>query len=272
MHIEIDKDTVCLGNPPARRGAPIHGVEPSIPFDGSNRKIEIVAVSRLRPYQANPRTHSPKQIRQIAESITRFGFCNPILIDDNNQIIAGHGRVEAVRHLGLETVPALRLSHLSDIERRAYVIADNRLAEVAGWDRDMLATELESLIDLKFDVELTGFDIGEVELMLRDADEVQAEILGPKEEIRERIVCPAVSQAGDQWLLGVHRLLCGDVDDQNAFASIDAAIRRWQRCTGQPAMLANTGKSFQEIENERAGTVSANAARIPAAAAKRRLA
>ena len=116
-----------------------------------DRSVELIAVDRLAPRQAYARTHSRKQVRQIADSITRFGFCNPVLIDDANQIIAGHGRVEAAKLLGLEGVPALRIAHLSEAEKRAYVMADNRLAELAGWDREILAIELQGLIDLEFD-------------------------------------------------------------------------------------------------------------------------
>jgi hypothetical protein len=111
----------------------------------------------LRACKSNPRTHSRKQIQQICESIKRFRFCNPILIDQADQILAGHGRLEAAKLLGLTNVPTLRLSHLSPADKRAYVIADNRLAELAGWDREILAIELQGLLDLDFDLELTGF-------------------------------------------------------------------------------------------------------------------
>jgi ParB-like chromosome segregation protein Spo0J len=119
--------------------------------------VQQMAVASLRPYPGNARTHSKKQIKQIARSIERFGFTNPVLISDDDEIIAGHGRVEAAKLLGLARVPALRLSHLSPAQRRAYVIADNKLALNAGWDREMLAIELQALIDLDFDVELIGF-------------------------------------------------------------------------------------------------------------------
>ena len=111
----------------------------------------------LRPYARNARRHSKKQIRQIADSIQRFGFTNPVLVSDDGEIIAGHGRVEAAKLLGLDQVPTLRLSHLSATERGAYVLADNKLALNAGWDQEMLAIELQTLIDLDFDVTLTGF-------------------------------------------------------------------------------------------------------------------
>src|SRR5215207_10413614 len=123
--------------------------------------VAPVPVARLRPYARNVRTHSKKQIRQIADSIQRFGFTNPVLISDQEEIIAGHGRVEAAKLLGLQSVPTLRLSHLTAPQRRAYVIADNKLALNAGWDRDTLALELQNLIDLDFDVELTGFSLAE---------------------------------------------------------------------------------------------------------------
>src|SRR3984893_12098825 len=111
--------------------------------------IEPLAVARLRPYARNARTHSKKQIRQIADSIVKFGFTNPVLIGDDDEIIAGHGRVEAAKLLGLQSVPTLRLSHLDAAQRRAYMLADNKLALGAGWDRDALAAELRALVDMK---------------------------------------------------------------------------------------------------------------------------
>jgi ParB-like chromosome segregation protein Spo0J len=121
----------------------------------STAAIELADIGSLRPYQGNPRTHSRKQVRQIADSIRRFGFTNPVLIGDDGEIIAGHGRVEAAKLLGLESVPTLRLAHLDAAQRRAYVLADNKLALNAGWDQDLLAIELQGLIDLEFEVELT---------------------------------------------------------------------------------------------------------------------
>ena len=118
-----------------------------------NLQIEYTPIYALRGQRQNARTHSKRQIRQIADSIERFGFCNPILVDDDLTILAGHGRVAAAQLLNLTTVPTVRLSHLSEADKRAYVIADNRLAEKAGWDRDLLALELQSLIDIGFEVE-----------------------------------------------------------------------------------------------------------------------
>src|SRR5437870_5576424 len=134
-------------------------------------KIELTPVRELRPYLNNAWTHSRRQIRQIARSIEEFGFCNPVLIDDAKQIIAGHGRVDAAKLLGLDAVPTCRLSHLSDAEKRAYILADNKLAEKAGWDQELLAIELQGLIKLDVDIELTGFEMAEVDLILEDARE-----------------------------------------------------------------------------------------------------
>jgi hypothetical protein len=131
--------------------------------------IEPMAVARLRPSARNARTHSKKQIRQIAGSIARFGFTNPILIDGDNTVIAGHGRLEAAKLLGLQHVPALRLSGLDETQRRAYALADNKLALSAGWDRAALAVELQSLVDMQFDAEVTGFSCAEIEVVLDSA-------------------------------------------------------------------------------------------------------
>jgi ParB-like chromosome segregation protein Spo0J len=200
----------CHTNP-----GPVPGRAPFAP--GTDSRIELVPVNRLTPYKGNARTHSRKQVRQIADSIKRFGFTNPVLIDEGGGIIAGHGRVEAARLLGLTGVPTLRLSHLSETEKRAYILADNRLAEKAGWDREILAIELQGLINLDFDVELTGFDMGEIDIILDDADEAKREAAGPEDEVPDPLPGPAVGQRGDVWVLGRHRLVCGDALDDAVY-------------------------------------------------------
>jgi hypothetical protein len=137
--------------------------------------IEFVDISQLRPYPKNARTHSKRQVRQIADSIKTFGFTNPVLISDDKEIIAGHGRVEAAKLLAMGSVPAVRLSHLNAAQRKAYVIADNKLALNAGWDREVLAIELQALVDLNFDVEITGFSLAEVDLVLDEARDASPE-------------------------------------------------------------------------------------------------
>lgn len=172
-------------------------------------QIEIRKIQALRPYPGNARVHSKKQVRQIANSIQRFGFTNPVLISDDDEIIAGHGRVMAAKDLGLATVPTLKLSHLSPAERRAYVLADNKLALNAGWDNEILAIELQALIDIDFDVSLTGFSLAEIDFTLDQAGESKPEEVASEDLVPEPPPCP-VSRHGDLWTLGRHRLLCGD--------------------------------------------------------------
>lgn len=178
----------------------------------NNFNVHLVErdVAGLRPYDRNARTHSRKQIKQIAASIERFGFTNPVLVTDDVQIIAGHGRVEAAKLLGLRTVPTIALFHLSETERRAYVLADNKLALNAGWDREILAIELQGLIDLEFDVELTGFSLAEVDFVLDEAGEADPGGEDAAEDHVPALAGPAVSRIGDIWELGRHRLVCGD--------------------------------------------------------------
>jgi DNA modification methylase len=183
-------------------------------------EVEHRVPGSLKPYARNARRHSKKQIKQIADSIERFGFTNPVLVSDEGQIIAGHGRVEAAKLLGLETVPTLRLSHLSETERRAYVLADNKLALNAGWDQEILAIELQALIDLDFDVTLTGFSLAEVDLTLdlaRDRDPDAPP--GPEDQIPPPSTV-AISRMGDVWNLGRHRLICGDARNLEDYARL----------------------------------------------------
>lgn len=161
----------------------------------------------LKFYSNNARTHSPKQIKQIARSIERFGFNNPVLIDDDDQIIAGHGRVEAAKLLKMKTVPCVRLSHLSDADKRAYVLADNRLAEKSGWDNEVLAIELQHLVDVGFDVDLTGFEPAETDLIIEGIGDESDQ---PENMVPDVTDLPPVSRPGDLWQLGKHFLVCGD--------------------------------------------------------------
>jgi DNA modification methylase len=141
-------------------------------------------------------------------------------VDDAKQIIAGHGRVEAAILLGLEAVPTCRLSHLSEAEKRAYILADNKLAEKAGWDKELLATELQGLIELDVEVELTGFETAEIDFILEEAREASASPNGPEDAAPDPSSGPAVTQPGDLWLLGSHRLICGDARDQAAYDAL----------------------------------------------------
>ncbi|MDG6078962.1 DNA methylase N-4 [Erythrobacter litoralis] len=183
---------------------------------GSGSQLVEWDVASLKPYARNARTHSKKQVKQIAASIDRFGFTNPVLVSDNGEIIAGHGRVEAAKLLGLKRVPTLALSHLSEEERRAYVLADNKLALNAGWDKEILAIELQALVDLEFDIEVTGFSLAEVDFALVDAREADPETRDGAEDAVPELSGDPVTRAGDIWELGRHRLLCGDTRDPAA--------------------------------------------------------
>lgn len=191
-----------------------------------SQHIVMQPVEALRPYGANARTHSRKQIKQIAASIERFGFTNPILVSDDREIIAGHGRAEAAKILGIKSVPTLALSHLSPEERRAYVLADNKLALKAGWDREILALELQGLIDLDFDVSVTGFSLAEVDLVLDEADESDPDGVDAAEDRVPSVACAAVTMRGDIWQLGRHKLICGDArcpEDYSALLGTERA-------------------------------------------------
>ena len=179
-------------------------------------KIEQRALRDLKANPRNARTHDSAQISKLADAIRSFGFTVPILIDEEGSIIAGHGRAAAAKVLGLSNVPTIRLTHLSAAEKRAYVIADNRLAELAGWDREILALEFQDLGDLDFDLSLTGFEIREIDLIL-DGDARPAEFEAP---IPAPDLANVVSRPGDLWILGEHRLYCGSALEAGSYAAL----------------------------------------------------
>ncbi len=188
------------------------------PTSSAALTVQYRSVASLIPYAKNARTHSEAQVAQIAASIVEFGWTNPILVDGEGGIIAGHGRVLAARLLGMNEVPVIELLHLSSVQRRALVIADNRIAENAGWDEEVLRLELDALRDEGFDLDLTGFD-----------DDALAELLEGEEATNEgqtdEDAVPEASEAvvskpGDVWLLGEHRLFCGDATDAASYAAL----------------------------------------------------
>jgi DNA modification methylase len=185
------------------------------------KRIEFWPVDRLVPYAKNARTHSDEQIAQIAASIAEFGFNNPVLVDTSAGIIAGHGRVLAARKLGLEQVPVVVLDHLSETRKRAYILADNRIGENAGWDDEILRGELTELKDADLDLALLGFSEDEVAALLAEvAPEAAA---SNKEEAQEEIPeapVEPVTRLGDVWLVGKHRLICGDCRDHGTVARL----------------------------------------------------
>lgn len=183
-------------------------------------KLEMLPVTALRPHKGNARTHTRGQIRQIAESIQRFGFTNPVLISDDGEVLAGHGRLMAAKELGLGSVPTVKLSHLNAEERRAYVLADNKLALNAGWDTEILAIELQALIDVDFDVSLTGFSLAEVDLTLDRAREASTQTVDAAVDWIPTPPAKPVTRPGDLWALGNHRLLCGDARSKADFERV----------------------------------------------------
>ncbi len=169
--------------------------------------VQQIELEQLVPYARNARTHSDSQVAQIAGSIAEFGFVNPVLVGGDNIIIAGHGRVMAAKKLGLKTVPTIKLDHLTENQRRALVIADNKIAENAGWDEELLRLELQNLADEDFDLDLLGFDDVELDDLLASLDDDEAAALDENiPEVQEN----PVSRTGDIWIMGEHRLLCGD--------------------------------------------------------------
>jgi DNA modification methylase len=179
--------------------------------------VEQISLSELRPWGKNARTHSKKQIRQIADSIKTFGFTSPVLIDETNTILAGHGRMEAAKLLEIPAVPCIRIGNLSMARKRAYVLADNKLALNAGWDEEILGSELKELLvsDLGIDIGITGFTIAEVD---RAIEGLAVEEDGNPEDDEVQQIVPSRCTVGDVWQLGPHRLVCGDSLDRDVVA------------------------------------------------------
>lgn len=161
--------------------------------------ITQMPVESLVPYARNARTHSPEQVRQLADSIREFGFTNPVLIDGENEIIAGHGRVLAAQQLGMSSVPCIQLTHLTEVQKRAYVIADNKLALNAGWDEALLRSELDALADMKFDLDVIGFDESEISALLGAVDPgIPGAGTEPANPYTGKIISPVYTPRGDE--------------------------------------------------------------------------
>ena len=206
-------------------------------------KIEQIKTSDLIPYARNSRTHSEAQTAQIAGSIKEFGFTNPVLIDADNGIIAGHGRVMAAQKLGLDEVPCIRLGYLTEAQKRAYVIADNKLALNSGWDQDMLINELRGLKEEDFDLSLTGFDDAELAELLAEA---LTEGLTDPDAAPDAPINP-VTVPGDLWVLGNHRLLCGDSTSINDLEKLTAGQMVDMWLTDPPYNVAYEGGTKEKL-------------------------
>jgi DNA modification methylase len=189
------------------------------------QRIELWPIDKLIPCARNPRTHSDSQVAQIAASIAEFGFNAPVLVDSKAGVIAGHGRLLAARKLSLAEVPVVVLDHLSETQKRAYLLADNRLTELGGWDQEALALELGALREDGFDLSLTGFKDTDLDALLAAGDNQAADTEGAAPESVPEAPVQAVTQPGDLWLIGPHRLLCGDCRDRQAVLGLFGATR-----------------------------------------------
>jgi DNA modification methylase len=206
-------------------------------------QYKTAKVKDLIPYARNSRTHSDEQVAKIAASIREFGFLNPVIVDGDNGIIAGHGRIMAAQKLGMEEVPTVEASHLSDAQRRAYIIADNRLALDAGWDDEMLRVEFAELADMGFDLELTGFGLDEIEAL---EPEELAEGLTDEDAVPEAPETPVTAE-GDVWLLGRHRLMCGDSTSIDAVEKLCGGTKVDMWLTDPPYNVAYEGKTKEAL-------------------------
>ena len=208
------------------------------------RKFEYVEIEKIKPHEKNARTHSEEQIQKIAESIREFGFLNPILIDENYMIIAGHGRLLGAKKLGLLGVPCIFVEDLNEAQKSAYIIADNRLAEDAGWDMSVLSEELRGLMDIDFDIELTGFTLDDIELDFGEAEVKESEIPELKPEPKSKV--------GEIYQLGKHRLMCGDSTCAEDVEKLMSGVRADLLLTDPPYNVDYTGKNSNllKIEND----------------------
>lgn len=216
------------------------------------QQIEQVSVDALIPYARNSRTHSDAQVAQIAASIREFGFTNPVLIDADGGIIAGHGRVLAARKLGMDSVPCIELSHLTPTQKQAYIIADNKLALNAGWDDELLKLEFNDLSADGFDLELTGFTLDEIDALT--PEEIPPGLTD--EDAVPEVQAEPVSKLGDVWVLGKHRVMCGDSTSIDAVETLMDGGLADQLVTDPPYNIAYEGgsKKREKIKNDEMDT------------------
>lgn len=179
-------------------------------------EMQLISIDKLIPYINNARTHSPEQIKKLRASLREFGFINPVVIDKDFNVIAGHGRILAAKEEGIKEVPCVLVDYLTEAQKKAYIIADNRMAMDAGWDEELLRVEIEALQAEAFDLSLTGFDEQEITDLFGDDSDVQEDDFDVDEELEK----PTFSKAGDVWTLGRHRLVCGDSTKSETFETL----------------------------------------------------
>ena len=211
----------------------------------STERFEKVNIDRLVPYARNARTHSKEQILQLRASLREFGFVNPVIVDQNYNIIAGHGRILAAKEEGITEVPCVFAEHLTEAQKRAYILADNRLALSAGWDAEMLAVELSELQGADFDISLLGFNDAELNRLLGGAENVRDDDFDVDGELQK----PALTKPGDLWLLGDHRLVCGDSTKPETFALL-RETRHANLVVTDPPYNVNYESTVGKIKND----------------------
>ena len=202
-------------------------------------KMELVDIGKLIPYVNNARTHSPEQITKLRSSLREFGFINPVLVDKDYNVIAGHGRIAAAKEEGLAKIPCVFVEHLTDAQKKAYIIADNRMALDAGWDNDLLRVELEALQGEDFNVLLTGFDEAELSKLFDEGGDAKEDDFDVDAELEK----PCFSKPGDIWRLGRHSVICGDSTDPDTFKALLGDTKVNLVCTDAPYFVDLKNKS-----------------------------
>lgn len=207
------------------------------------RRYENVEIEKLKPYKNNARTHSDEQIEKIAKSMKEFGFINPVLVDGDLNVIAGHGRILGAKKLGMKEVPCLFIENLTEEQKRAYIIADNRLAEDAGWDKELLKIELEDLKNMNFDITLTGFELEDFDFSMEETEVIE-------DEFDETVPEEPTSKKGEIYKLGKHFLMCGDSTDINDVEKLMNGVKADMLLTDPPYNVDYEGGNGLTIQND----------------------
>nr|DAP60723.1 MAG TPA: adenine specific DNA methyltransferase [Caudoviricetes sp.] len=208
-------------------------------------EMQLVSIAKLVPYANNARTHSPEQITKLRSSLREFGFINPVIIDRDYGVIAGHGRILAAKEEGIKEVPCVFADHLTEVQKKAYIIADNRMAMDAGWDEELLRVEIESLQGMDFNPLLTGFDEKELAALFDDGIEAKEDDFDVEAELQK----PTFTRAGDVWTLGRHRLVCGDSTKAETYTTLMDGVKANLVITDPPYNVNYEG-SAGKIKND----------------------
>ena len=210
----------------------------------TTNEMQLVSIAKLVPYQNNARTHSPAQIQKLRSSLREFGFVNPVIIDRDYNVIAGHGRIAAAREEGISEVPCVFVDHLTEAQKKAYILADNRMAMDAGWDEELLRVELEALTEMGFDLGMTGFDEKELAALFPTEEAAEDDF-----DVEAELQKPTFTKSGDVWTLGRHRLICGDSTKEETYAVLMDGVKANLVITDPPYNVNYEG-SAGKIKND----------------------